>query len=99
MKSTIQGQACSERVFSTAWGGLYMSRPDSRPDPIGGSEPVSGTRDSGLGLTTGFFFFFFFKTELIPVGMAHILKQNPNIIYKSKNYHRSGVHQILDTYN
>ena len=33
---------------------LVVSRPDSRPDPIGGSEPVSGTRDSGLGL---FFFF------------------------------------------
>ena len=33
-----------------------VSRPDSRSDPIGGSEPVSGTRDSGLGL---FFFFFF----------------------------------------
>ena len=29
-----------------------MSRPDSRSDPIGGSEPVSGTRDSGLGLFT-----------------------------------------------
>ena len=43
--------------------------------------------------------FVFFKTDLIPVGMAHILKQNPNIIYKSKNYHRSGVHQNLDTYN
>ena len=22
---------------------LFMSRPDSRPDPIGGSKPVSGT--------------------------------------------------------
>ena len=29
-----------------------MSRPESRSDPIGGSEPVSGTRDSGLGLFT-----------------------------------------------
>ena len=29
-----------------------MSCPESRPDPIGGSEPVSGTRDSGLGLFT-----------------------------------------------
>ena len=29
-----------------------LSHPDSRPDPIGGSEPVSGTRDSGLGLFT-----------------------------------------------
>ena len=38
-------------------GMLNLSRPESRPDPIGGSEPVSGTRDSGLGL----FFFFFLK--------------------------------------
>ena len=29
-----------------------VSRPESRPDPIGGSEPVSGTRDSELGLFT-----------------------------------------------
>ena len=29
-----------------------LSRPGSRSDPIGGSEPVSGTRDSGLGLFT-----------------------------------------------
>ena len=35
---------------------VTMSRPESRPDPIGGSEPVSGMRDSGLRL---FFFFFF----------------------------------------
>ena len=33
-----------------------VSRPDSRPDPIGGSEPVSETRDSGLELFTCFFF-------------------------------------------
>ena len=31
---------------------LKVSHPDSRSDPIGGSEPVSGTRDSGLGLFT-----------------------------------------------
>ena len=29
-----------------------VSRPESRPDLIGGSEPVSETRDSGLGLFT-----------------------------------------------
>ena len=29
-----------------------VSRPDSRSDPIGRSEPVFGTRDSGLGLIT-----------------------------------------------
>ena len=60
----------------------------------------TGFQDARLRTGTHYLiFFFFFKTELIPVGMAHILKQNPNIIYKSKNYHRSGVHQILDTYN
>ena len=29
-----------------------LSRPESRSDPIGGSEPVSGTRDQVLGLLT-----------------------------------------------
>ena len=33
-------------------GTPFLSRPESRPDPNGGSEPVSGTRDSGLGLFT-----------------------------------------------
>ena len=40
---------------------LTMSRPESRSDPIGGSEPVSGTRDSGLGLLN---LIFFLKAEL-----------------------------------
>ena len=35
---------------------IRLSRPDSRSDPIGGSEPISGTRDSRLGLLTRFFF-------------------------------------------
>ena len=39
-----------------SWEEHLLSRPESRSDPIGGSEPVSGTRDSGMGL---FFFFFF----------------------------------------
>ena len=34
------------------WEHDYLSRPESRPDPIGGSEPVSGTRDHILGLFT-----------------------------------------------
>ena len=58
----------------------------------------TGFRDARLRTGT-LNLIFFFKTELVPVGMAHILKQNPNIIYKSKNYHRSGVHQTLYTYN
>ena len=31
---------------------VVLSRPESGPDPIGGSEPSSTTRDSGLGLFT-----------------------------------------------
>ena len=31
---------------------VAVSRPDSRSDPIGGSEPFSGTRDHILGLFT-----------------------------------------------
>ena len=50
-------------------GWVLVSRPDSRSDPIGGSEPVSGCEniywDSLLD--------FFFKAEFIPIGMAHIL--------------------------
>ena len=46
-----------------------MSRPDSRSDPNGGSEPNLGREtiywDSLLD--------FFFKVELVPVGMTHIL--------------------------
>ena len=39
-------------TISVNTGGTCVSRPESRSDPIGGSEPVSGTRDSGLGLLT-----------------------------------------------
>ena len=45
-----------DTVESTLNKRIEVSRPDSRPDPIGGSEPVSETRDSRLGL---FFFFLF----------------------------------------
>ena len=48
----------------------HLSHPDSRSDPIGRSEPSSGCE-------TIYWDFFFFQTELVPVGMAHILKQNP----------------------
>ena len=44
------GKGGSRRV-PEMWD-LGVSRLESRPDPIGGSEPVSGTRDSGLGLFT-----------------------------------------------
>ena len=56
-----------------------LSRPESRSDPIGGSEPVSGTRDSGLGLFTCFFFVFFKPNWYLWVWPTLIIIQN--IIY------------------
>ena len=53
---------------------FFMSHPDSRSDPIDGSEPGSEAREQ-IGT------FFFFKAELVLVGMAHILLQNQHIIY------------------
>ena len=63
-------------------GAVYMSRPDSRSDPIGGSEPSSGCETIYWDSLP----FFFFITE----SKYHIQIQ--------KNYHRSGVHQYLYTY-
>ena len=45
----------AEIIEKKGWEFFYahkVSRPESRSDPIGGSEPVSETRDSGLGLFT-----------------------------------------------
>ena len=47
---------------------VFMSHPDSRPDPNGGSKPGSG-RETELGLFTCFFFF---KADLGPVGIQTI---------------------------
>ena len=65
-----------------------LSHPESRSDPIGGSEPVSETRDSGLGL---FFFFFLNRTDtcgygphLITGSKYHIHLQSPIYIYKTE---------------
>ena len=58
--------------------GLLVSHPDSRFDPIGGSEPSSGCETQDWDSLLDFFFF----TELVLVGMAHILQQNQNIISK-----------------
>ena len=49
---------------------LVMSHPDSRSDPIGGSEPVSGCENIYWDSLPDFFFP---KAELVLVGMAHIL--------------------------
>ena len=60
-----------------------MSHPDSRSDPIGGSEPVSGCETIYWDSLPAFFFF-------IRESKYHLHIQNNN--------HRSGVHQILYTY-
>ena len=39
-------------VWMSMDDGPYLSCPESRSDPVGGSEPVSGTRDHILGLFT-----------------------------------------------
>ena len=52
------------------------------PGPTRLAEP---NRVRGARLGTGtLYLIFFFKSALVPVGMAHILYQNQNIIYKSK---------------
>ena len=63
-------------------GRFPLSRPESRPDPIGGSEPVFETRDSGLGLLTYLFFFFFKVIWHLWVWPTLIIIQN--IIYECK---------------
>ena len=66
-----------------------VSRPDSRSDPIGESEPVSGCEtiywDSLL-------VFFFFRAELIPVGILTIFVITKHHLHIQRNYHRSGIH-------
>ena len=63
IKKRREGERKSKRygtLYSFVWIHVYglwivrnlMSRPESRPDPIGRSEPVSGTRDHILGLFT-----------------------------------------------
>ena len=57
--------------FSTPAGAtaLLLSHPDSRSDPIGGSELSSGCETIYWDSLPDFFF----KPELVPVGMAHTL--------------------------
>ena len=73
-----------------------MSRPDSRSDPIGGSEPSSGCETQDWDSLPDFFF-------LKPIWYLWVWPTSYNIIKilytNQKNYHRSGVHQNLDTYN
>ena len=76
---------------------VNLSRPDSRSDPIGKSELVSGCEAIYLGLFTCFFFFFF-RAELIRVGIQKFFVITKNHLHIQRNYHRSGVHQNLYTY-
>ena len=71
-----------------------MSRPDSRSDFIGGSEPISGCEDIYWDSLPDFFS----KQNLY----LWVWPTSYNIIKISytyqKNYHRSGVHQNLYTF-
>ena len=67
---------------------VILSRPASRSDPIGGSEPVSGCETICLGLFT----FFFFRAELIHVGIQTIFVITKSHLHIQRNYHRSGIH-------
>ena len=58
-----------------------VSHPDSRSDPIGGSEPGFEAQDR-----TGTLYLFFFFFNRIKISYTY-----------QKNYHRSGVHQNLYT--
>ena len=59
------------------------------PNRFRGAKPYTGTL---------YFFFFFFRAELIPVGIQTIFVITKNHLHIQKNYHRSGVHQILYIY-
>ena len=53
LELSIQGKIVGLRLQDMdSTIGTTLVTSDSRPDPIGGSEPVSGRRDSGLGLFT-----------------------------------------------
>ena len=70
-----------------------VSRPESRSDPIGESEPSSGCETQDWDSLPDFFF--------KPNWYLWVWPTSYNItkISYQKNYHRSGVHQNLYTYN
>ena len=70
-----------------------LSRPESRSDPFGGSEPSSGCETQDWDSLPDFFF-------LKPNLYLWVWPTSYNIIKISyqKNYHRSGVHQNLYTF-
>ena len=53
--------------------GESLSHPDSRSDPIGGSEPSSGCENIYWDSLPDFYFILFLKAKLVPMGMTHIL--------------------------
>ena len=72
----------------------YVSHPDSRSDPKGGSEPSPGCETiywDSLPI-------FFLRVELVLMGIQTISVKKKNHLHIQKNYHRSGVHQNLYTY-
>ena len=73
--------------------GIFLSRPDSWSDPIGGSEPSSGCETIYWDSLPDFFF----KSNLyLWVWPTSYNRIKTSYTYQ-KNYHRSGVHQNLYT--
>ena len=61
---------CRDMDMMSRHGWQCVSRPDSRSDPISGSERSSGCETQDWDSLPDFFFF---KSELVPIGIAHIL--------------------------
>ena len=70
-----------------------VSHPDSKSNPIGGSEPVSECETIYWDSLPDFFFF---NSRSGTCGYGpHLITKSKSHIHKQKNYHRSGVHQNL----
>ena len=94
-----KGLGIEKKAFLTEQVSAICHAPNPGPTRLADPNRFPGRETQDWDSLPEFFFFFFLKPNWCLWVMAHILKQNPNIIYKSKNYHRSGVHQNLDTYN
>ena len=68
---------------------LGLSHPESRSDPIGGSEPVLGRETIYWDSLTDFFFDFFYRIKI-----SYTYQKN----YHRRGVHQSGVHQNLYTF-
>ena len=67
----------SSLFYLPIWTELPCHTPIPGPTRLADPNRVRGAR-----LRTGTLYLIFFFTELVPVGMAHILQQNQNIISK-----------------